>query len=283
MRDSLSFRVVRAVVLLALVCYVLFPVYTAVSSAFTPLGDLLGANFHWLPVRPTLTAFVNVWSDLSLGLGFKNSIIVMVCTTAIALPVALGAAFAIGRYTFIGRRTFLVTMMSTQVFPGLLFLIPLYLIFLKVQAAIGLVLVGSYTGLVITYLSFTLPLSIWILTGIITAFPRETEEAGIVDGLTELGAFVRIVLPSIRGAIVAVAMFACITAWSEVLFASVLATGPTETLPILLSTIVAAPGEVIRWNDLMAAAIYASLPVAIAFYLVQKQFVAGLAGGAVKG
>jgi multiple sugar transport system permease protein len=283
MRDTIGFRIARAIVLVGLVCYVVFPIYTALSSAITPLGDILSTNFHWFPVQPTFRAFVTVWPDLSLGLGFKNSLIVMVCTTVVAVPVALCAAFAIGRFHFVGRRAFLVTMMSTQVFPGLLFLIPLYLIFLKVQALLHVVLVGSYAGLVITYLSFTLPLSIWILAGIITNFPREMEEAGIVDGLTELGAFVRIVLPSIRGAIVAVAMFACITAWSEVLFASVLATGPTETLPILLSTIVAAPGEVVRWNDLMAAAIYASLPVAVAFYLVQKQFVAGLAGGAVKG
>jgi multiple sugar transport system permease protein len=281
--ESSLFRLVRAVVLVALACFVLFPVYVGVSSAMTPLGDLLGPTFHWVPVHATLRSFVTVWPDLSLGLGFKNSLIVMLCTTAIATPVAVGAAFAIGRFTFIGRRTLLLTMMSTQVFPGLLFLIPLYLIFLKIQALLGIALVGSYTGLVITYLSFTLPLSVWILTGVISRFPRDLEEAGIVDGLTEIGAFVRVVLPNIRGAIVAVAMFACITSWSEVLFASVLTNGSTQTLPILLSSIVAAPGEAIRWNDLMAAAIYASAPVALSFYLVQKQFVAGIAGGAVKG
>jgi multiple sugar transport system permease protein len=105
----------------------------------------------------------------------------------------------------------------------------------------------------------------------------------MIDGLTEIRAFVRIVLPNITGAIAAVAMFACVTAWSEVLFASVLTTGSTQTLGILLSSIVAAPGQAIKWNELMAAAIYTSLPIVAAFYVVQRQFVAGLTAGAMKG
>lgn len=283
MRESPAFRLIRAVVLTVLACYVLVPVYIALTTGLKPLRDVMGTKFQWLPSRVTLQAFVDVWPDMSLGLGFKNSLIVMACTVIIATPIALAAAFAISRYVFAGRRVFLLAMMSTQVFPGLLFLIPLYLIFLKVQSAIGITLVGSYTGLVITYLSFALPLSIWILTGVFSSFPRELEEAGIVDGLTEVGAFVRIVLPSSTAAITAVAMFACITAWSEVLFASVLTDGATQTLPIALSNIVAAPGAVIKWNELMAAAVYASVPIVAGFYLVQRQFVAGLTAGAVKG
>lgn len=283
MRDSIGFRIFRAVVLVALAAFILFPVYIAVTSALKPLGDVLGSNFTWLPQHTTIQPFVKVWSDLDLGLGFKNSLIVMLATTVIATPIAVGAAFALSRYTFLGRRTFLAATLSTQVFPGLLFLIPLYLVFLKVQGVIGIHLVGSYAGLIITYLSFSLPLSTWILVGIVRGFPRDLEEAAMIDGLTEIRAFVRIVLPNITGAIAAVAMFACVTAWSEVLFASVLTTGSTQTLGILLSSIVAAPGQAIKWNELMAAAIYTSLPIVAAFYVVQRQFVAGLTAGAMKG
>ncbi len=284
MRDTPLFRLTRLLVLGFLLAFVLFPLFVAVTSALKPLSEVTNvSSFQWIPGRPTFGAFVSVWHDMSLGLGFKNSAIVMVATTAIATPVAIAAAFGISRYTFVGRRLFLVVMMSTQVFPGLLFLIPLYLLFLNFQTLTGIRLVGSYAGLIITYMSFALPLSIWILTGIITAFPRDLEEAGMVDGLTEIRSFVRIVLPNMTGAIAAVAMFAAITAWSELLFASVLTDGSTQTLPIILSDIVSAPGQAIKWNELLAAAIYASVPIIVAFYLVQKQFVAGLTAGALKG
>lgn len=282
MHDSVAFRTVRAVILAALGVFILFPVYIAVTSALKPLQDVTGV-FTWIPKHVTIQPFLQVWPDLDLGLGFKNSLIVMVATTIIATPVALAAAFAISRYTFFGRKTFMAATLSTQVFPGLLFLIPLYLLFLRIQNTIGIHLVGSYAGLVITYLSFSLPLSTWILVGIIRNFPRHLEEAGMIDGLTEIRAFTKVVLPNMRGAIAAVAMFAAVTAWSEVLFASVLTTNSTQTLGILLSQIVAAPGAVIRWNEIMAAAVYSSIPIVAAFYLVQRQFVAGLSAGAIKG
>jgi multiple sugar transport system permease protein len=282
MRDSIGFRIFRAVVLAALAVFVLFPVYIAVTAALKPLADVTG-TFSWIPQQATIQPFLKVWPDLDLGLGFKNSLIVMLATTVIATPIAVAAAFAISRYTFFGRRAFLAATLSTQVFPGLLFLIPLYLVFLKVQNMIGIQLVGTYTGLIITYLSFSLPLSTWILVGIIGNFPRDLEEAAMIDGLTEISAFIRVVLPSITGAIAAVAMFACVTAWSEVLFASVLTTSSTQTLGILLSNIVAAPGQIVKWNELMAAAIYASIPIVAAFYAVQRQFVTGLTAGAMKG
>jgi len=283
MRESLPFRIVRATVLTVLAGYVCVPVYIAVTSAFKPLGEIEGSSFQWWPSHLTVEAFIHVWPDLSLGLGFRNSLIVMGATTLIATPVALAAAFGISRYLFPGRKPLLLVMMSTQVFPGLLFLIPLYLIYFKIQTATGIHLVGSYEGLIITYLSFALPLSTWILVGIMRRFPRDLEEAGMIDGLSEIWAFVRIVLPSMTGAIVAVAMFACITAWSELLFASVLTNGSTETLPIALSSVVAAPSQVVRWNELMAGAVYASIPIVSVFYILQRQFVAGLTAGATKG
>jgi multiple sugar transport system permease protein len=283
MRDSLSFRVVRAIVLTVLAAFVVVPVYVAVTSAFKPLGAIEGSSFQWWPSHFTVEAFIRVWPDLSLGLGFRNSLIVMAGTTLIATPIAVAAAFAISRYIFPGRKPLLLVMMSTQVFPGLLFLIPLYLIYFKIQTATGIQFIGSYQGLIITYLSFTLPLSTWILVGIMRRFPRDLEEAAMIDGLSEIRAFVRIVLPSMTGAIVAVAMFACITAWSELLFASVLTNGSTQTLPIALSSVVAAPSEVVRWNELMAGAIYASVPILVVFYLLQRQFVAGITAGATKG
>jgi len=282
MRDSIRFRVLRAAVLLLLLAFVLLPIYISISSAFKPLADVSGGAFHWFPRTPTFQPVTHAWADLDLGPAFKNSAVVTVAATVVLLPLAVGASFALSRYVFAGRRVFLVAMMSTQVFPGIFFLIPLYLIYIRVQTLLGIHLIGSWTGLVITYVSFSLPLSIWILTGFFSDFPRDLEEAAAIDGLTEIRAFFRVVLPSSIGAIVSVGIFASITSWSELLFASVLTTGPSETLPVRLSGVTAATGVVIHWNELMAAAIFASVPTTAAFYLVRRYFVAGLLRGAVK-
>ena len=283
MRDSLRFRAVRAVVLVFLLLFVLLPVYIAVSSALKPLAEVSGGAFHWLPSTLSFDALTHAWSDLDLGPAFTNSLVVTIVATIVLVPLAVCAAFALSRYVFAGRRIFLVTMLSTQVFPGIFFLIPLYLIYIRIQALLGIPLVGSWTGLIITYVSFSLPLSIWIMTGYFSEIPRDLEEAAAIDGLSEIGAFVRVVLPTSVGTIASVAIFASITSWSELLFASVLTTGPSQTLPVALSGVTASPGSVIHWNELMAAAIFASIPTLAAFYLVRRYFVAGLLSGAVKG
>jgi multiple sugar transport system permease protein len=283
MRDSLRFRLVRAAVLLFLLAFVMLPLYVSVSSAFKPLAEVSGGAFHWIPSRPTLQPLTHAWADLSLGPGFENSAVVTVVATVILVPLAVGAAFVLSRYVFVGRRVFLVAMISTQVFPGIFFLIPLYLIYIRIQRLFGIQLVGSWTGLIITYVAFSLPLSIWILTGYFSAIPRDLEEAAAIDGLTEIGAFIRVVIPSNIGAIASVGVFASITSWSELLFASVLTTGPSQTLPVVLSGVSSAPGTVVHWNELMAAAIFASVPTTAAFYLVRRYFVTGLMQGAVKG
>ena len=167
--------------------------------------------------------------------------------------------------------------------PGIFFLIPLFLMFVRLQSLIGVQIVGSRAGLIFVYLSFALPLCIWVLAGYFATIPKDIEEAGMIDGLSSVGAFIRLVLPSNLGAIVAVGVFAIVLSWSEVLFASVLTTDKTQTLSIALSSIVAQPLSPIHWNNIMAASIIASVPIVVAFALVQKRFVQGLSTGAVKG
>jgi multiple sugar transport system permease protein len=122
-----------------------------------------------------------------------------------------------------------------------------------------------------------------VLSGYFAAIPRDIEQAGMIDGLSEVSSFVRLVLPSNIGAIIAVATFAVVLSWSEVLFASVMTTSQTETLAIALSDVVAQPTDVIHWNLIMAASIYASVPIVVAFSFVQRRFVQGLSMGAIKG
>jgi multiple sugar transport system permease protein len=207
-------------------------------------------------------------------------VIVSVSATVLSVAVAIFAAYAISRYRFRGRSAFTLTVLATQMFPGILFLLPLFVIFVNLERATGIALYGNYLGLIVTYLTFSLPFSIWMLVGYFNSIPRELEEAAMTEGASPLGALFRILLPISRPGIVAVAIFAFITAWGEVLFASVLTTDSTRTLAIGLRNY--ASQSNVYWNQLMAAAIVVSAPVVIAFLALQRYIVGGLTAGGVK-
>jgi multiple sugar transport system permease protein len=184
-------------------------------------------------------------------------------------------------YRFSGRGVFSLIVLSTQMFPGILFLLPLFLIYVNLERALGIQLYGSYAGLIITYLTFALPFSIWMLVGYFDSIPRELEQAAMVDGTTALGALFRVLVPVSMPGIVAVAIFAFITAWGEVLFASVLTDDATRTLAVGLRNY--AIQSNVYWNQLMAAAIVVSIPVVAGFLALQRYLVQGIAAGGVKG
>ena len=269
----------RAAGLAILGFVVLFPLYTIVITSIKPLGDVR-QPFTWIPSHVTLQPYVDIWHTIPLGHYFLNSVIVSVCATVASVTIAIFAAYAISRYRFRGRTAFTLTVLATQMFPGILFLLPLFVIFVNLERSTGIELYGSYLGLIITYLTFSLPFSIWMLTGYFNSIPRELEEAAMVDGATPLGALFRILIPVSRPGIVAVAIFAFITAWGEVLFASVLTTDDTRTLAIGLRNY--ASQSNVYWNQLMAAAIVISAPVVIAFLALQRYIVGGLTSGGVK-
>jgi multiple sugar transport system permease protein len=257
----------------------LFPLYTIVITSLKPLGDVR-RPFTWIPSQITFQPYIDIWSTIPLADYFLNSLIVSVCATVASVTIAIFAAYAISRYRFRGRRPFTLTVLATQMFPGILFLLPLFVIFVNLEKSTGIKLYGSYLGLIITYLTFSLPFSIWMLTGYFNSIPRELEQAAMVDGATPLGALFRILIPVSRPGIVAVAIFAFITAWGEVLFASVLTTDSTRTLAIGLRNYSSQSN--VYWNQLMAASIVVSAPVVIAFLALQRYIIGGLTAGGVK-
>lgn len=217
------------------------PLFVMITSSIKPLQDVQG-DFTWWPTRPTV--------------------------------------FAVSRYRFRGRSAFTTTILSTQMFPGVLFLLPLFMIFVNIKSTFGIQLVGTRSGLVLTYLTFSLPFSIWMLSGYFNGIPRELDDAAKVDGCTPLGALFRVILPAARPGVVAVAIYSFMTAWGEVLFASVMTTDANRTLAVglrLYSTQTA-----VYWNQIMATSLAVSVPVVIVFLLLQRSFVAGLTAGAVK-
>ena len=279
MRDTSGFRVFRAVTLVILGVFTVVPLYAMVTSSLKPLADVQG-TFTWWPSHLTLDPFIDMWSTVPLARYFVNSLVICSCATIASVVLAIVAAFAVSRFSFRGRTVFTTTVLSTQMFPGILFLLPLFLIFVTINSVTGIQLVGSQVGLIITYLTFTLPFSVWMLVGYFDSIPRELDEAAMVDGCGPLGALWRIVLPAARPGVIAVAIYSFMTSWGEVLFASVMTTDENRTLAVGLRQYSTQTN--IYWNQIMAASLVVSIPVVIGFLLVQRQFVAGVTAGAVK-
>jgi multiple sugar transport system permease protein len=280
MHEERTFKILRVVGLAFFTLITLFPLYTVLISSIKPLADVRSA-FRWVPSRITFAPYADIWSTIPLARYFLNSLLISLGATAISVFVAILAAYAISRYRFSGRGVFSLIVLSTQMFPGILFLLPLFVIYVNLERALGIQLYGSYAGLIITYLTFALPFSIWMLVGYFDSIPRELEQAAMVDGTTALGALFRVLVPVSMPGIVAVAIFAFITAWGEVLFASVLTDDATRTLAVGLRNY--ATQSNVYWNQLMAAAIVVSIPVVAGFLALQRYLVQGIAAGGVKG
>ncbi|WP_345751728.1 carbohydrate ABC transporter permease [Microbacterium rhizophilus] len=279
MIETRGFRILRAFGLVFLTLVVIVPLYVILTTSVKPLTDVRGL-FQWIPSAITFQPYVDIWTTVPLAHYFTNSLIVTVFATACSVILAILAAYALSRFRFPGARAFSLVVLSTQMFPGILFLLPLYLIFTQIQRTVGIQLNGSYLGLIITYMTFSLPFSIWMLSGFFAAMPRALEEAAMIDGLGRFGALVRVVLPVARPGIIAVAVYCFITSWSEVLFASVLTNSATRTLSIGLRAY--ASQTDVYWNQMMAASVVVSLPVLIGFLIVQRHLISGLSAGAVK-
>jgi multiple sugar transport system permease protein len=279
MHDSRRLRWARVVILGLLVVFTVLPLYVMVVSSIKPLKDVQGV-FTWVPTHVTVQPFVDMWRTVPLGRYFANSLIVSLAATLCSVAIAIVTGYAVSRYRFPGRGTFMTVVLSTQMFPGILFLLPLFLIFVNIDRYTGVQLYGSRLGLTITYLTFALPFSIWLIAGYFDTIPRELDEAARVDGAGPLRTLLRVILPVAAPGIVAVAIYAFMTAWGEVLFASVLTDEATRTLAVGLRGY--ANQSNVYWNQVMAASLVISLPVVVGFLALQRFLVHGLTAGAVK-
>jgi multiple sugar transport system permease protein len=279
MRETTAERYARVIVLGLLTLFVVVPLFAMVSSAVKPLRDVQG-TFTWLPTHPTVQAFVDMWTTVPLGRYLMNSLVVSSLAAVISVAVAIFAAFAVSRYRFRGRTLFSVAVLSTQMFPGILFLLPLFLIYVNLGNATGIDLYASRPGLIITYLTFSLPFSIWMLVGYLGAIPRGLDEAAQVDGAGPLRTLFRIILPVALPGVIAVTVYAFMTAWGEVLFASVMTDQTSRTLAVGLQGY--STQFLVYWNQVMAASLVVSIPVAAGFLFLQRYFIAGLTAGSVK-
>src|SRR5262249_23433253 len=181
------------------------------------------------------------------------------------------------KFKFVGRKAFIVSMIAIQMIPANALIIPLYVVLARYHQT------GKLTGLIVTYMTFVLPFSIWMLRGFIIGIPRDLEEAAMVDGNTRVGAFVKILLPLVAPGLVATSVFAFIQAWNEFIFAYVLLTDQQkQTLTVWLSGFYGTAHGT-DWGGLMAASVLTAIPVVVFFLIVQRKIAFGLTAGAVRG
>ena len=254
----------------------IFPVYWMVSTAFKPGSEIFANTPVWFPTHPTLANFSDAIHRPHFWANVKNSVIIVGCVVAFSLVLAFLAALALAKFRFYGRKAFIVLIIGVQMIPLNALIIPIYLLLAKAHQ------VDKLSGVIVTYLTFVLPFTVWTLRGFLLGVPRELEEAAQVDGSTRLGAFVRILLPLIGPGLVATSIFAFIQAWNEYLMASVLLHSPeNQTLTLWLGGFVTDRGT--AWGPLMAGATLTALPVVLFFVAIQRRIAFGLTAGAVRG
>ncbi|MEV0912237.1 MULTISPECIES: carbohydrate ABC transporter permease [Streptomyces] len=277
--DTPGYRAFRYVTLTLLSVFVAAPLYVMLASSLKTLPDVQG-EFTWFPSSPTIQSFIDIWHTVPLAQYFVTSLIVAVSATVLSVLVAIFASYALSRWTFPGSASFKGAVLATQMFPGILFLLPLYLLFVYADQNLGTDLVGTRTGLIVTYLTFSLPFAVWMLVGYFDTVPRDLDEAAKVDGAGPLRTLLQIIVPAATPGIVAVCIYAFMTAWGEVLFASVLTTEQTRTLAVGLQAYSTEAN--VYWNQVMAASLVVSVPVVAGFLLLQRFLITGFTAGAVK-
>lgn len=254
-----------------------FPVYWMVATALKPNGEIYSFTPTWFPSHPTLAHFNNVINRPYFWTDVKNSVIVVVVTVSIALALSFFAAVALAKYRFTGRKLFILVVIGIQMLPPAGLVIPLYSLLARYH------LVNTLAGVILVYLTFSLPFCIWTLRGFMIGIPKELEEAAMVDGSTRLGAFVRILLPLVAPGLVATSVFAFITSWNEYLFAqTILKSGSTQTITVWLADLLGG-NRAVDWGAVMAASTLIAIPVVVFFLFVQRRIAFGLTAGAVRG
>ena len=254
-----------------------FPFLWMVSTSFKEPAEIFTDIPHWIPKHISLINYYKIWSPESgFPQNFKNSLIVATFTTIIAILLSTFAAYGLARFNFRGKNFFALGLLVTQMFPPVLLIIPIYLIM------IGLRLVNTHAALVITYCTFAVPFSTWMLYGYFETLPAELEEAALVDGCSRVGTLFRIILPLAAPGIAAVALFSFILSWQEYMFALTLTrTADMRTLPVGISMLIGF--REVLWGQLMAGSVIVTVPVVVLFVYFQKYLIKGLTMGAVKG
>jgi multiple sugar transport system permease protein/raffinose/stachyose/melibiose transport system permease protein len=274
-RESAVAIVLWSVALAVILFFILFPFGQMLSTALKGPREQFALPVSFLPHRVTLINFQQALKYAPFFRYFLNSLSVSVVTTVIAVFIALFGAYGFSRLHFPGRKFFLTLIVFSQMFCLAAIIIPIYRIFG------GLGLIDSYPGLIIAFLTFSVPIAIWLLRSFLHNIPPQLEEAAHIEGASKFQAFWRVVVPLLQPAIGATGAYVFFLTWQDFLFPLVIMTGKEHrTLPIGIMDFVGQYET--NWGNLMASSILIVLPVLVIFVFIQRQLIAGLVEGAVK-
>jgi multiple sugar transport system permease protein len=267
---------VLSYVLLALMlAFLLFPFYWTFVTSIKPETELYSSRVTYWPKAANLDSYRKLFLDYNFIKPMLNSLVVAASTTIISLTVSLLAAYSFSRYRFKGRKFLMTLFLTNNMFPTVLLLIPLY----AIMRRIGIL----YTpmALILSYTTFTIPFSIWLLNGYLSDLPLSLEEAAMVDGANRAQAFLRIILPIMMPSVVATGAYVFMTSWNEYTFGVMFTNEANRTIPVALKNLIGQLG--VQWGMLTAGGIITIIPVCIMFFFAQKRLIEGLTAGAVKG
>lgn len=274
MKRYLSKTLVQ-IALIAFLFIALGPILWAVVTSFLPLSSLTAKPIDLDPTKFTFTNYIAVL-DVSRSLlrGLMNSMIIATFTSAVALSVGSTAAYALARLSLPGSNTILLTILATQMFPGIVIAIPLFLLMSRMG------LIDTHMGLMFVYLSFVLPIVIWILKGFFESIPLQLEKAAAIDGASNMQVFRFIILPISLPPLFATGVFAFIESWNEFFFAIILTRINVKTAPIAISEFAGQYRTL--YGQMLASAVLASLPVVALAIIFRRFILEGFVEGAVK-
>jgi len=269
----------------------LFPIFWLVVTSIKSGGEITTRVPIFIPTRPTLANYKGVFFpeagslyqkagvaremlSVSGWIGMKNSIIVTIFSTSLAIGIGLLAAYAFSRLKFRGRDNLAFWLLSTRMFPPATVILPMFLMMNKLR------LVDTQIALILAYLVFNLPFSVWMLRGFFIEIPRELDECAMVDGCSHFGALVKILLPLLVPGIIVTAIFCFIFSWNEFLFALILTRVKAQTFPVQVSAFLGVKG--IQWGPMAAFGVAGSIPPLVLAITAQRYLVRGLTYGAVK-
>ena len=262
--------------LAVIVLYTVFPFYWAIVSSLKSGTALFQVDF-W-PQHPAWQNYVAVFREQPFGRNILNSLFVAVSTVALSLALALAAAYALGRVQFRGRGLLLAVILGVSMFPQIAVLSGMF------ELISGLGLYNNLLALSFSYLIFTLPFTVWVLTTFMRELPQELEEAAIVDGATPFTIVTRVFMPLMGPALVTTGLLAFIAAWNEFLFALTFTlTSEMRTVPVAIALISGASSYELPWGNIMAASVIVTVPLIVLVLVFQRRIVSGLTAGAIKG
>lgn len=267
------------------------PIFWLIVTSIKPAGEITTRIPVFIPSKPTLANYKGVFFpevgslyqkagvaremlSVSGWIGIRNSVIITLLSTALAIGIGLLAAYAFSRLRFKGRDNLAFWLLSTKMFPPATVILPIFIMMNSFR------LVDTQIALILAYLVFNLPFSVWMLRGFFMEIPRELDECAMVDGCSHFGALIRIILPIIVPGIIVTAIFCFIFSWNEFLFALILTRVKAQTFPVQVSAFLGVKG--IQWGPMAAFGVAGSIPPLVLAIAAQRYLVRGLTYGAVK-